>query len=357
MRPFSIVAFLAALGSAFLPCASAAPLSQSGESHAIELAERESQYAGYAFFYFVGDNAGQEKVFAAVSKANSPLTWDLVNGGNAFLTSSVGTGGARDPSVVRSGDGRKYFMLATDLQISKAGWAAAQRKGSRNMVVWETSDITNWGAPRLVEVIDSTAGNVWAPEAMWNEATKSYDVVFSAAIFDKSDTTHAGPFYQRVMKCSTVDFKTFTKPASYVDDGKNEFIDTTFLRGEDSHLYRFTKDENEPSLSNPNGKMVFEDVSSNGVDGPWRRLANSIGKNSIKVGEGPTAFADNVVAGKYWLFIDEFGGRGYIPFSTSDIRSGIWSPASGYSEPSNKARHGTVLPVTLSEWKALRALI
>ena len=53
-------------------------------------------------------------------------------------------------------------------QFHKTNWDAAQRTGSRGIFIWESTDLVNWSNERLVVVEDSTAGMVWAPEALWD---------------------------------------------------------------------------------------------------------------------------------------------------------------------------------------------
>jgi hypothetical protein len=55
---------------------------------------------------------------------------------------------------------------------------------------------------------------------------------------------------------------------------------------------------------------------------------------------------------RWYQFIDEYGGRGYVPFETTDLASGRWTASSSYSLPSSP-RHGTVLPVTAAEYERL----
>ena len=52
--------------------------------------------------------------------------------------------------------------------------------------------------------------------------------------------------------------------------------------------------------------------------------------------------------------LDEFGGRGYVPFETTDLDSGTWTMVPSYNLPS-RPRHGTVLPVTAAEYNRLRS--
>jgi hypothetical protein len=55
---------------------------------------------------------------------------------------------------------------------------------------------------------------------------------------------------------------------------------------------------------------------------------------------------------KWYMFIDEFGGRGYVPFETTDLDSGQWTPSKEYQLPPYTS-HGSVLPVTRAEYDRL----
>ena len=65
------------------------------------------------------------------------------------------------------------------------------------------------------------------------------------------------------------------------------------------------------------------------------------------MGEGPTIFESNTEE-KWYLFVDEWSGRGYVPFETTDLDSGEWSVSSDYNLPESP-RHGTVMPITQEE--------
>ncbi|KAI9339529.1 putative arabinase [Zopfochytrium polystomum] len=331
-------------------------------------------YVGYAFFYFTGEGtATGEQVYAAISKqgSNSPLGWDLLNKGQPILTSTIGQKGVRDPFIVRSPDGSAYWLIATDMRAySPTGfdWDNSQRHGSRNILVWQSRNLVNWTAPTLHEVMGPEAGNVWAPAAVYNSATGGYDVVFASAIYNQTtDANHTAPvILQQQVRVSTQDFTSFSSPETrYMYDPVTPFIDTTFLRAADGRLYRFTKNEGAVTTANPNGKMVFQQVSSNGnADGSFTTVAVRLGAPTIAAGEGPEAFQDNVDPNKYWLFIDEFTNRGYMPFVSTNVSAGTWSLAVANDAtsianamPSNHARHGSILKLTQSEYDALRTLV
>lgn len=317
---------------------------------------RQAAYTGYMFAYFTGEGySNGETISFAVSNGNNALNWTEVNGGNPYLTSTVGTKGVRDPSIIRAHDGSKFWLLATDLKMYGSGdWNAAVRTGSRSIVIWESTDLKNWGTPRLVQVSPATAGNTWAPEAVWDPAQNKYMVFWASSLYAANDTAHTGSSYHRILRATTTDFITFSTPEVYIDYGY-AVIDTTLAYDSStSTYYRFSKDERANSASAPNGKFVFQEKSSS-ILGTWSSVAVGIGKGTVSRGEGPTVFKSNTEANKWYMFIDEFGGRGYVPFETTNIASGAWTISSSYSLPS-RPRHGSVIPITEAERQALLSL-
>lgn len=117
-----------------------------------------------------------EQIYFAVSKTNSPVSWNTVNGARPVLTSNLGTKGLRDPFIIRNPSGNKFYVIATDLKIygGATSWAQASRTGrfvlfataataqliqiyhSLSLAVWESSDLKTWSAQRLVKVSPAT---------------------------------------------------------------------------------------------------------------------------------------------------------------------------------------------------------
>ena len=309
----------------------------------------EEPYEGYLFAYFTGEGrANGEQVYFALSNGNDPLDWNELNDGQPVLTSDLGEMGVRDPFIIRSPEGDKFYMIATDLKINGSwNWDRAQRFGSRSIVVWESTDLIHWSEPRLVQVSPEEAGNTWAPEAFYDETTGEYVVFWASKLYDNEE--HAGDSHQRMLIARTRDFHTFTEPVIYMDYGYS-VIDTTMI-AHNGKVYRFTKDERNNSASTPNGKFVFQESGNSIFDPNFQMIREGIGKGSISAGEGPTIFKSNTEE-KWYLFIDEFGGRGYVPFETTDLDSGVWTMVTSYNLPSSP-RHGTVIPITASEWQRL----
>ncbi|GAA2674561.1 family 43 glycosylhydrolase [Actinoplanes palleronii] len=313
---------------------------------------------GYLFSYFTGEGyADGEQIYHALSNGNDALSWREVNAGQPVLTSTLGTKGLRDPFIIRSPEGDKFYQIATDLKIYGNGdWDASQRSGSKSIMVWESTDLVTWTNQRLVKVSPDTAGNTWAPEAFYDKKLGAYVVFWASKLYDAADTGHTGTTYNRMMYATTRDFYTFSEPQVWKDPGYS-VIDSTVVE-HNGEYYRFTKDERNNSSSSPCSKYIIEEKSTDLLDLGYDFVAECIGSSALSRGEGPLIFKSNTPSSdgkdKWYLFIDEYGGRGYVPFSTTDLDSGQWTAETGYTLPS-RPRHGTVLPVTQAEYDRISA--
>ena len=218
------------------------------------------------------------------------------------------------------------------------GRLAAQ--GARYLEVWESHDMVNWSNQRHVLVSPETAGNTWAPEAYYDESLGAYVVFWASKLYDASDPGHTGSTYNKMMYATTRDFVTFTEPQIW-QDGMSR-IDSTVTKA-DGTYYRFTKDEGAGST----GCSDIIEESSTDLLAPLSTGTSSTAASAATPGtaavEGPTIFHSNPgdVNGDYsYLFVDEYGGRGYIPLRTSDIANPDWKVAPYYDLPAAPPRHG-----------------
>ncbi|MFC9692044.1 family 43 glycosylhydrolase [Kribbella sp. NPDC056951] len=317
-------------------------------------------YVGYVFSYFTGNSVAGEKIYFAASRGNTALKWDELNNGQPVLESTKGTLGLRDPFLIRSPDGGRFFLIATDLSIGRNGdWDAAQRRGSRYLEVWESTDLVNWSEQRHVLVSPETAGNTWAPEAYWDTELQQYVVFWASKLYAADDPGHTGSTYNRMLYATTSDFRTFSTPKIWQDRAESR-IDSTVIK-ESGTYYRFTKDEGGGGTG-CSDIIQEKSTSLTAVDLPgkpaWAMQDSCIGRDAgTSAVEGPTVFKANpgdTSGSKYYLFVDEYGGRGYIPLGTNDLEAPNWKVPTKYSLPSSP-RHGTVIPVTQAELDRLRS--
>ncbi|BBF44012.1 endo-1,4-beta-xylanase D [Lachnospiraceae bacterium KM106-2] len=269
------------------------------------------------------------------------LHWNDVNDGDPVLISGLGEKGVRDPFILRSPDGDKFYIIATDLRIAnKKGWSVAQYSGSRSLIIWESDDLVHWSDPRSVEVGIDGAGCVWAPEAIYDKKTGEY-MVFWASMVQEENETQAK---QRIYCAKTRDFVTFTKPQKYIERD-NHVIDTTIIENEGQY-YRYSKDETT--------KRVGIDTSNQLLHSTFTPIESETLSNLQGV-EGPLIFKFNGQK-KWCLMVDQYSsGKGYLPLITDDLSSGKFTKLSSdeYSLGSNLKRHGTVLNLTNTEYDAI----
>lgn len=272
-----------------------------------------------------------EQIYFAVSKDGR--TWNALKGGEPVLVSQLGEKGLRDPYVLRSHDGKKFFLIATDLSINLNGdWGRAVRAGSKNIVIWESIDLVKWSTPRLVKVAPDDAGCTWAPEAIYDEDTKDY-LVFWASTTKRDDFAK-----HRIWAARTKDFRKFGEPFIYIEK-PTTVIDTTIIR-EGEQYFRFTKDEKFKAITME---------SSTKIAGPWKEVEN-FSLSQLRGYEGPQVYR---VDNGWCLILDFYSqGKGYQPFETHDLKGGQFKPGAGFSFPF-RFRHGSVLPISNTEYDRL----
>ena len=347
----------------------------------VEPLPAQEDTTAYLFAYFEGESTDAgETVHLGASQGDDALHWNDLDDGNALFTSTLGTKGLRDPFIIRSADGDKFYLLATDLKIYPSGsFATAQKTGSTYLEVWESDDLVHWSDQRHVKVSSDFAGNTWAPEAYYDEELGSYVVYWASNLYDTTDTTGRDntATYNRMMYATTRDFVTFSDPKPWVDVKRGAglgMIDATVIKDGDQY-YRFVKDEQymipreerstdllatvsgslPTTTSAPGWQLVKEKVAL-GQPNQWG--------GTFTAGEGPTLFKANAgdvnTGGQdtWYLFVDQpsyHGGKGYVPFVTTDLDSGQFTSVAAQSELPTSPRHGTVLPVTQAEYERVLA--
>jgi hypothetical protein len=350
--------------------------------------------AGYAAAYFKSD--GDEKIYQAATSGNDFFTFSPVNGGNAVITSTADTKGLRDPYILRSKDGDKYYMVATDLCIScGTGWGPAQSAGSLKIEVWESTDLVDWtrtnGENTGITINQPAAGMTWAPEAYWDDDLQSYVVFFASRLYSDATHTNSDKLYARMFYVLTRDFKTFTyPPASWQDTGYAR-IDSTVTKIGD-YYYRFTKNEESGAAGTLEaGKDIFLERSkvltapttesswTASPDTTWQLTDTRMTSlETGQAGEGPEIIKlnegdPNNTGDGYVFLVDNYSAGGYRAFLTSGAaiassqqsdrlsQRAAWNVRPVGGLPASP-RHGAFVSVTQSvltamhEWSEVEAV-
>lgn len=320
----------------------------------------ETKYDGGYLWANFAVEGGYEKIFFGYSEDG--LTWKKLNkdeNGNAqpILTNDASGSdlGVRDPHLIRSPEGDRYWILGTDLHAEGGGAGGSgwdQLNASQNLVVWESEDLVNWSEPRLVYAGFSDAGCVWAPEAIYDEENGDYVVYWSAR--DKSkDGTEENAL--RVYVCRTRDFRTFSEPQVWLSEDQDSgdevnIIDSTIVK-DNGKYYRFsTSDWNtvldeSSTLDTQDVFDVRQNDSQSTPNGSWKRIVkrSESGSAGFDGREGITVY--QLPDGKWCVMGDH---QGYQAFVTDDLSSGKFTKANS-AFVDGKFRHGTVIRLSKDE--------
>lgn len=249
----------------------------------------------FLFATFKGEASPMtEQVYFATSRDGRQ--WTALNGGEPVLVSDLGEKGVRDPFLIRSKDGRKTYIIATDLSMARDGdWTRAVRASSKSIVIWESTDLVNWSDARLVKVAPDDAGCTWAPEAIYDEAHDDYLVFWASTTAGDDFAKH------RIWASRTKDFQTFSEAFIYIDRPQ-QVIDTHIVR-DGGRYYRTSKDEK-------NKTMIYEVADQ--LMGPWQDVpGNTLA--AVRGHEGPQSFLLEPAAdGKpaTWCMLLDYHSRG-----------------------------------------------
>ncbi|MGV7207592.1 glycoside hydrolase family 43 protein [Oxalobacteraceae bacterium A2-2] len=300
----------------------------------------------YLLVHFTDGRTDGEQIYFSTSRDG--YRWQDLNNSQPVMTSNVGDKGVRDPSIIRARDG-KFYILATDLRMANGkGWDAAMHRASTSIVIFESADLVNWSAPRLVNIAGAipNAGCAWAPEAIYDEASGDY-LVYWTTISPANGQDKPRIYYSR-----TRDFASFTPAQLYIDrPGAQGLIDTQIVEADPGKgKYRYYR-------ASGDGQITIE--GSNALLGQWERLGDlsSIGLTGKDV-EGPILFRITQT-GEWGLWVDQYRSRGgYLALATQDMSR---PDTFQHADPARihygatKKRHGSILNITEDEYRRVLA--
>lgn len=288
--------------------------------------------AGYLFVTFTGEGEDGEQIYMALSQDG--FYWEDLNGSKPVLRSGIGQKGVRDPFLVRSQSGSRYYLIATDLRIaSGTSWEDARSRGSRSIIVWESEDLLHWSQPWSLEAGTEESGCVWAPEAVYAPKKDAYMVFWSSFFGGK----------HQICRAYTRDFRDFDDRGIYMEQAY-DVIDMTIIKDADRY-YRFYKNEQE--------KYLCMDYGID-LEGTFTPLESPV-LRSFQGVEGPALYP--VKENGWCLLVDQFKvNGGYVPLYCESLSEGSFQSVQKgrYDMGLLQKRHGSVLPLNEKEYCAVK---
>jgi hypothetical protein len=339
-----------------------------------------------------------QQVYMAYSVSNDATNWIAVNNGKAYLNSTKGVQAVRDPTIVRSPEGDKFFLLATDLNVDGEdygwqGWDWAQSGASRYIEVWESRDLRTWSEQRHVLVSSAEAGMTYAPEAIWDSEIGAYVVYWTSSMYpagtyfttNTSDPNRRYPLTpNKAMYATTRDFINFT-PAKVMSGRLNHgTLDAVISKNDASSYYHrivcdriSTGNATTKYVTSCNSEDIYQERSKSilAKEDEWELVRGCITHDTMNTtyAEAPLIIQANPddPRGRGWYMYADQKWAGspagdpfeeqLSPYWSTDIESGRWTPLNWTQKPNYEfshgvIRHGDIFALTSAEHAALRGV-
>ncbi|WP_140485194.1 family 43 glycosylhydrolase [Flavobacterium sp. GSA192] len=295
----------------------------------------EKDLTSYLFVYFTGNSVEEEAVRYAIS-ADGYHYYHL-NDNKPILDSKIisSTGGVRDPHILRGDDGKTFYMVLTDMTSSK-GWDS-----NRAMVLLKSTDLVNWKS-NVVNIQKTFPGNenlkrVWAPQTIYDAKAGKYMIYYSMQ--------HAGGPDIIYYAYANKDFTALESEPKvlFVPKAKNACIDGDIIEKDGVYHLFYKTETNTPGIK----VATTTDLTS----GNWTENDNYLQQTKEGV-EGSSVFKLNH-SDEYILMYDVYMKGKYQFTKTKDLEH--FTVIDNEISMDFHPRHGTILPITRSELKALIA--
>lgn len=284
----------------------------------------------YLFSYFVGN--GQDGLHLAYS--NDGLKWTALNGGNSYLTPTVGKDKLmRDPFILPGNDGVFHLIWTSGWWDKQIGYAS-----SRDLIHWKEQK----GIPVMEH--EATAKNSWAPEMAYDPESKEYIIFWATTIpgrhSEVASSEREKDLNHRMYCTKTKDFVSFS-PTELFYNPDFSTIDANILP-KNGRFYMFLKNEN-PNPPEKNIRITIADHAAGPY--PLKVSAPITGKYWA---EGPTALE----VGEYvYVYFDKYRDHKYGAVRSKNMID--WEDVSDTVIFPEGARHGATFKVSGDVFKRL----
>ncbi|MFW0718565.1 family 43 glycosylhydrolase [Pedobacter sp. N23S346] len=315
------------------------------KSFEISIAHEEQDYQGYLFTYFEGSGPRQMDEQIRFAASRDAVNWFALNKNLPVIASEEisGTGGIRDPHILRGEDSKHFYMVATDMNTAKNGWAH-----NPGIVMLKSADLINWkhGFIDLEKTYPVKFKNiqwVWTPQSIYDPEAGKYMVYFTVKYKDDPKLD----FYAAY---ATEDFTAFEKEPTLLFSPKYGAIDGDIIYKDGTYHFFFkgnTKDEQGKEIRNG-----IQQATAQTLRGPWIedfKYLDAYSPRKIVV-EGSSIFKLNN-SDTYILMYDLYTNHRYEFQRSKDLYTFSTTPES--FTKNFYPRHGSVMGITAEEGRRL----
>ncbi|SDZ13672.1 MULTISPECIES: family 43 glycosylhydrolase [Rhodonellum] len=287
----------------------------------------------YLFSYFIGNGAGQESVHYAIS--DDGFNFRALNNYLPILDNDVISkqGGVRDPHILRSDDGKSFYMALTDLYVPNDGWT------NESMILLKSDDLVNWThsnihIPTVFPEKFSEVRRVWAPQTIFDSKAGKYMVYWSMQFEGEEDII----YYAYANKDFTA-LESEPQQLFFHPDGKS-CIDGDIIFHEGKYHLFFKTEGHGNGL-----KKAVSDQLTQGYE-----IHDKYLQQTTEAVEGSGIFKLND-SDDYILMYDVYMNGSYQFTKSTDLED--FSIIDEQISMDFHPRHGSVLPISLEEKERL----
>lgn len=294
---------------------------------------KKEDFSAYLFTYFVGNGPGQESIHYALSRDG--FNYRALNNNQPIISSEkISTsGGVRDPHILRSPNGKTFFMVVTDLYVPEMGWS------NTAMVMLKSTDLINWTSsvvniPNAFPEKFGEVNRVWAPQTIYDPEKDKYMLYWSMRFENDPDI-----IYYAYANEDFTGLETEPGQLLFSPDG-SATIDGDIIY-KDGKYHFFFKNEGP-------AKGIFKAESDKLTEG-YVVLDKEIDQTKDAV-EGSGIF--KLTGTDIYILMYDVYTRGRYQFTEStDLTN--FSVIDNSISMNFHPRHGTVIPITANEAAAL----
>ena len=293
----------------------------------------EKDFVAYLFPYFTGNRVEEEAIHFAIS--SDGYNYKALNGNKPVIDSKAisSTGGVRDPHILRCEDGKTFYMVVTDMTSSK-GWDS-----NRAMILLKSTDLVNWTSS-IINIQNKYSGQenlkrVWAPQTIYDPQAGKYMVYWSMQHGDGADI-----IYYAYTNADFTDLEGEPKQLFFPENGKS-CIDADIIL-KDGTFYIFYKTEGH-------GNGIKLATTTSLTSGKWLEHEGYKQQTTDAV-EGSSVFR-MTNSDTYILMYDVYMKGKYQFAETKDLKN--FKVIDHEISMDFHPRHGSVIPITRAELKAV----
>lgn len=319
----------------------------------------EQKYDSYLFAFFSDNSPRGEQIRYALS--DDGFNYRALNDGQPVVSSDTIAlkKSIRDPHIMRSQDGKTFYMVLTDMRSSQ-GW-----QSNDGLILMKSTDLLHWQHtaihfpkrfPNLKGFDEANLHAVWAPQTIWDEKEQKYMIYYSIGRHDwEYPVGHrTQPYFKIFYSYANEDFTDITEPKLLFDFGTAAIDGDIVYDRKNEEYILFFKDEGLSTMNK--GFRTRQGVmraTSKSLTGPYTVEYKHLQKQGQYPVEGSSVFP-LIDSDEYILMYDCYA-NGYYQFCKSSDLKNFEFVQNTLTRGNFTPRHGSVMHITRAERERLEA--